>query len=79
MKKCISIPKALSIGMVLLTILFSNLVLSSTQIFAQTASDNERETALRSRQYIELIGSILALLKITMSISSIPNCCMKVL
>ncbi|HBG36886.1 MAG TPA: peptidase S41, partial [Treponema sp.] len=44
--------------MVLLTILFSNLVLSSTQIFAQTASDNERETALRSRQYIELIGSI---------------------
>ncbi|MDI9386896.1 MAG: PDZ domain-containing protein, partial [Spirochaetota bacterium] len=58
MKKCISISKALSVGMVLLTILFSNLVLSSTQIFAQSASDSERETALRSRQYIELIGSI---------------------
>lgn len=58
MKKYISIPKVLSLSVVLVAILFSNFILSSPQIFAQTSPSENSGNTLRSRQYIELISSI---------------------
>lgn len=51
-------PKILSVSMVLITLLFSVFVLSSPQVFAQSARNEDTENTLLSRQYIELISSI---------------------
>lgn len=58
MKKYLSPSKVLTFSVVLIIILFSNLVLSSPKIFAQGSKNEEAESSLKSRQYIELIGSI---------------------
>lgn len=58
MKKYSTIPKVLSLSILLISILFSVFVLSSPQVFAQNASSGDSENTLRSRQYIELISSI---------------------